>query len=272
MTPTPSGAGPDRPWAFITGASSGIGKALAFEFASVGYNLFLTGRDAEALAAVARDSAQRHAVSTRTETADLARDPDVDRLIRALEGIPVEVLVNNAGFSVHGPFAETPITGNVELVDVQIRAALKLSRELVPGMIERGRGRILNVASVYSFAPVPFQSVYAASKAFLLSFSSALDSELREKGVTVTAFCPGVTQTRLRARAGIAEKNSGAGMRAEDAARIAVRETLKGTPVVVPGLANRMFALAARWLPVRTVPRMVRRIYRRRGLQSDRLT
>ncbi len=262
-----TGADSERPWAVVTGASSGIGKALAFEFASAGYNLILTGRDPEALVAVAGDSAQRHGVSTRTETADLARDPDVDRLIRALGGFKIEVLVNNAGFSVHGPFARTPITSNIELVDVQIGAALKLSRALVPGMIERGRGRILNVASVYSFAPVPFQSVYAASKAFLLSFSSALDNELRPMGVTVTAFCPGVTQTRLRARAGITEKSSGSGMRAEDAARIAVRETLKGTPVVVPGLANRIFALAARWLPVRAVPGLVREINRRRGIQ-----
>ena len=136
-------------------------------------------------------------------------------------------------------------------------------------MIARGRGRILNIASVYSFAPVPFQSVYAASKAFLLSFSSSLGSELQGTGVTVTAFCPGVTRTQLRSRAGIPEKNTNSGMAAEDAARIAVRETLKGTPVVVPGFANRIFALVARWLPARMVPNMVRQINRRRGLQSD---
>lgn len=259
-------AGSVRPWAVITGASSGIGKALAFEFASAGYDLFLTGRDPEALSSVERECAQQHGVSTRTETADLASDPEVDRLIRALEGLDIEVLVNNAGFSVHGPFAETPITPHIDLVDVQIRAALQLSRTLVPGMIERGRGRILNVASVYSFAPVPFQSVYAASKAFLLSFSLALASELRGTGVTVTAFCPGVTRTQLRARAGIPEKNSASGMTAEDAARIAVRETLRGTPVVVPGFANRVFALAARWLPSRSVPGLVRRINQRRGI------
>jgi short-subunit dehydrogenase len=131
-------------------------------------------------------------------------------------------------------------------------------------MIGRGRGRILNVASVYSFSPVPFQSVYGACKAFLLSFSSSLENELRGTGVTVTVFCPGITQTEFRERAGIREKREGAGMTAEAAARIAYVETLRGKHIVVPGFINRLYVFLAQHLPPRTVPSIVRFINRQR--------
>src|SRR5262249_30083077 len=126
-------------------------------------------------------------------------------------------------------------------------------------------GRILNVASVYSFSPVPFQSVYAACKAFLLSFSSALQNELKGTGVTVTVFCPGITQTEFRARAGITQKIKASGMTAEAAARIAYRETLRGKQIVVPGLINRLYAFVTHLLPVPMVPAMIRFINRQRG-------
>src|SRR5207247_3219873 len=119
----------------------------------------------------------------------------------ASESRRYEVLVNNAGFGIHGDFASTDIDQNVQLVNVQVASALKLTRAVLPAMIARHSGHILNVASVYSFSPVPFQSVYAACKAFLLSFSSALENELKETGVRVTQFCPGVTQTEFRYRA-----------------------------------------------------------------------
>ena len=132
-------------------------------------------------------------------------------------------------------------------------------------MLSRRSGRILNVASVYSFSPVPFQSVYAASKAFLFSFSQSLRNELGGTGVTVTVFCPGVTQTDFRARAGIAEKRRDSGMTAEAAARIAYAETLRGRHLVVPGLINRLFVLGTRLLPAGALPRVIRFINRRRG-------
>jgi uncharacterized protein len=132
-------------------------------------------------------------------------------------------------------------------------------------MIARHNGRILNVASVYSFSPVPFQSVYAACKAFLLSFSSALQNETKGTGVTVTVFCPGVTQTEFRSRAGIGEKREDSGMTAEAAARIAYRETLRGTHIVIPGLANRLFAVASRILPAEAISGLIRFINRQRG-------
>jgi short-subunit dehydrogenase len=257
-------------WAVITGASSGIGRALALEFASAGFAVFLTGRDAAALAAVAGECAQRFKAATCVVPADLSQPESVDRLIEELRAQPreVEVLANNAGFGIHGEFAATALDREIELLNVQLAAALKLTKEVLPAMIARGRGRILNVASVYSFAPVPFQSVYSACKAFLLSFSSSVNSELKGTGVTVTAFCPGITQTEFRARAGIREKQKDSGMTAERSARIACVATLRGTPVVVPGLVNRVFVLLSRLLPRAAFLEFVRFVNRQRGVSD----
>jgi short-subunit dehydrogenase len=257
----------DSKWAVITGASSGIGKALAFEFAAGGFNLFLTGRNEVTLAAVAAECARRHSVETEVVPADLSAREGVESLVAALGSRPYiyEVLVNNAGFGIQGSFASTSIDENIDLLNVQLTAALTLTRTVLPAMVSRGRGRLLFVASVYSFSPVPLQSVYAAAKAFLLSFSSSLANELRETGVTVTVFCPGVTQTEFRSRAGIAERNSHLGMTAEAAGRVAYIETLRGTHIVVPGFFNRIFVFVVRLLPAAWVPALVRFINRRRG-------
>ena len=150
-------------------------------------------------------------------------------------------------------------------MNVQLTAALKLTKAVLPAMAGRRSGRILNVASVYSFAPVPYQSIYAACKAFLLSFSSSLQSELKGTGVSVTVFCPGVTQTKFRSRAGIREKRKNSGMTAAAAARIAYVETLRGRHIVVPGFINRAFVLFAKLVPAATMTSLVRFINRRRG-------
>jgi len=254
-------------WAIITGASSGIGKALAAEFSAAGFNVFLTGRNEAALKSVAAECSERYGVQTEMCAADLSCADGIERLLGQIKSKPYryEVLANNAGFGIHGDFASTDIDENIKLVNVQIAAALRLTRAVLPGMIERKNGRILNVASVYSFSPVPFQSIYAACKAFLLSFSGALQNELEGTGVTVTIFCPGVTQTEFRARAGIGQKRTDTGMTAAETARIAFRETMRGTHVVVPGFVNRIFVFVVGLLPIRQVSRLVRFINRQRG-------
>ena len=254
-------------WAIITGASSGIGRALAFEFAAGGFNLVLIARNRAALEEVASECARRGLVDTEIVATDLSNTDALDTVISALasESRRYEVLVNNAGFGIHGDFASTDIDQNIRLVNVQVAAALKLTRAVLPAMIARRSGHILNVASVYSFSPVPFQSVYAACKAFLLSFSRALENELKGTGVSVTLFCPGVTQTEFRSRAGIGQKRTTSGMTAEAAARIAYVETLRGKQIVVPGLINRLFVLLAQLLPDATVAGLVRFINRQRG-------
>jgi uncharacterized protein len=254
-------------WVIITGASSGIGRALAFQFASGGFNLILTARNEAALAAVAAQCAAKHGVETEIIPADLSRMESVDTVIAALnsKARQYEVLVNNAGFGIHGDFASSDIDRNIQLVNVQLASMLRLTRAVLPAMIARRSGRILNVASVYSFSPVPFQSVYGACKAFLLSFSSSLDNELKGTGVTVTLYCPGVTQTEFRERAGIGQKRQSAGMTAETAAQIAYIETLRGKHIVVPGFINRLYVFLAQHLPPSTVPGIVRFINRQRG-------
>jgi uncharacterized protein len=254
-------------WAVITGASSGIGKALAYEFAAGGFNLMLIGRNEGALTRVAGECSTRHKVEAESFIADLSRTESVAALITAIAAKPrqYEVLVNNAGFGIHGDFAATDIDQNIQLINVQLTAALRLTKALLPSMIARRSGRILNIASVYSFSPVPMQSVYSACKAFLLSFSSALQNELAGTGVTVTVFCPGITQTEFRSRAGIREKNKESGMPAEAAARIAYVETLRGKHIVVPGFLNRLYVFVAQLLPSSTMPSLIRFINRQRG-------
>ena len=254
-------------WVVITGASSGIGKALAFEFANGGFNLLLTGRDELRLVEIANECSRKHQVATQVIASDLSTAEGLDNLIATLSDQPnrYEVLVNNAGFSIHGKFGSSDIEETHKLLNVQITASVRLTHALLPAMVARGSGRILNVASVYSFSPVPFQSIYSASKAFLFSFSESLRVELQGTGVTVTAFCPGTTQTELRVRAGIAERNKTSGMTAAAVARIAYVGTLRGSHLVVPGLINRFFVCLIRHLPVGTVPSLVRVINQWRG-------
>ena len=247
-------------WAIVTGASSGIGRALALEFASGGFNILLTGRNEQALSQVARECVEKFHINTDVIVADLADPSSADRLIAAIQERPrkYEVLINNAGFGINGGFAQTELDNEIDLVNVQLTAALRLTKAVLPEMIARRSGRILNVGSVYCYAPVPFQSVYSACKAFLLSFSAAIRNELAGSGVTVTVFCPGITQTEFRSRAGIAEKDKTSGMTAEGAARIAFRDTMRGRAVIIPGAANRLFVLSRPRFPSanRCLPRM----------------
>jgi short-subunit dehydrogenase len=258
-------------WAIVTGASSGIGKALALEFAAGGFNVWLTGRNEQALIQLAAECRKRFHVLAHTLPAELSDAHSTDNLIAAIQAEPRrdEVLVNNAGFGINGDFSRTEIESEIDLLQVQLTAALKLTKAVLPGMIARRSGRLLNVGSVYCYAPVPFQSVYSACKAFLLSFSAAIRNELSDSGVTVTVFCPGITQTEFRSRAGIAEKNRNSGMTAEAAARTAFRETMRGKPVVIPGVANRVFVLLAKVLPNTAFTSIIRYINRKRGHTSD---
>lgn len=257
----------DGKWAIVTGASSGIGRALALEFAAGGFNVLLTGRNQNTLALVAKECVEKFHVLAQPVSAELSDPESTDRLIAAISAKPqhYEVLVNNAGFGINGEFAQTDLVREIDLLNVQLTAALKLTKAVLPGMIARRSGRILNVGSVYCYAPVPFQAVYSACKAFLLSFSAAIRNELAPSGVTVTVFCPGITQTEFRSRAGIVEKDKKSGMTAEAAARMAYAETMRGKPVVIPGMTNRFFVLLAKLLPNSSFAGIIRYINVKRG-------
>src|SRR5882757_9827766 len=164
----------NKKWALITGASSGIGRALALEFAAGGYNVFLTARDKIALAQVADDCKNGFGVRAEIFPADLSQTDQTDALINTISARPIEILVNNAGFGVKGHFAETALGEELAMLELQLAAMLKLTKNVLPKMIAQKSGRILNIASVYSFSPVPKQSVYSACKSFIFSFSSSL--------------------------------------------------------------------------------------------------
>ena len=187
--------------ALITGASSGIGLELAKLFARDGYELVLVARRVERLEELGRELTQRHGVRCHTISVDLAQPDAAAEIVRRLEGAgpAVDVLVNNAGFGVLGPLATTEPETAGRMIRVNIEALTQLTRALLPGMLARRRGRILNVASTAGFAPGPLMAVYYATKAYVISFSEALAEELRGTGVTVTVLCPGPTRTEFQA-------------------------------------------------------------------------
>ncbi len=245
-----------RRLAVVTGASSGIGLALARLLLREGWDVVAAGRDAARLTA------------GRPVACDLSRPEGVARLTSAIADQPVSLLVNNAGFGVHGRFARTDAAEELALVSLQLSAALALSKAVLPGMLARREGTILNVGSVYAFSPVPEQAVYGACKAFLLSWTQALDAELSGTGARALAFCPGIVRTEFRARAGLSDKGALKGMSAEQAAEAAWRQVRAGTGVVVPGRGNKAFALAARLAGGRGAAKFVGAVNRWRGLKS----
>lgn len=254
-------------WVIITGASSGIGKALAFEFAKGGFHVFLTARKETALKAVADECRDKFNVKTEIFPADLSDSNSIDSLIERISGQRFEVLINNAGFGVKGSFAETSIDEELKMLNVQLTAMLKLTKAVLPEMVKSKAGKILNVASVYSFAPVPLQSVYSASKSFMLSFSAALRNEVEKTGVTVSVLCPGITQTEFRTRAGMIDKKD-SGMSAAEVARIAFDQTMRGKHVIVPGFQNKIFVVLAKYLPNDLTTSVMRFINDRRGINK----
>jgi len=253
--------------AIITGASSGIGKALAFEFARNGYDLFLTARNEESLQKVAEQCVRKFNVKAEIFTADLADCDSTDVLIKAIAKRRFDVLVNNAGFGVKGDFVDTKIADELEMLNVQLAAMLKLTKAVLPEMIENKSGKILNIASVYSFSPVPLQAVYSASKAFMLSFSSALQDELKKENIQISVVCPGITQTEFRTRAGIADKKK-SGMTAEKVAAIAFSEMSKGKHIIIPGFQNKVFAFVSKHLPPSLITKFIRVINNIRGVNK----
>ena len=258
-----------RQTALVTGASRGIGLALARQFASHDHDLVLVARGEDELQALAEDCRRAHRSRVHVLPMDLVAPDASAKLVQQLEdeGLEVQVLVNNAGLMDMGAFAEIGVGAHERLLQLNVVALTSLTRRLLPAMIERGRGRILNVASTSSFQPVPSMALYAASKAFVLSLSESLSEELKGTSVTVTALCPGFTKTAMYERAReeheVARRIPGLLLSdVEEVAKQGYQACMAGDVVVVPGLANRAMASAVqlypRWL-VRTVNGMIGR-------------
>jgi short-subunit dehydrogenase len=254
-----------RPVCLITGPSSGIGLELATLFARDGHDLVLVARSREKLEDIGRALHEEFGVTATVVARDLA-DPASPGIITkelATRGIAVDALVNNAGFGVYGLFAETPLEKELEMIQVNIAALTHLTKLFLPGMIARGRGRILNVASTAAFQPGPLMAVYYATKAYVLSFSEALSNETDGTGVTVTALCPGPTITEFQKQAGLEKTNlfnSPLVMSAADAARAGYDGMKKGRRVVVAGFGNALLVQGTRLAPRRLSTAIARRI------------
>ena len=265
----PARSGERRPVAIITGASSGLGVDFADLFARDGHDLLLIARRRDALESVARSLSDRHGVVCDAFPADLSRRLDREHVaarIRALDD-RIDALVNNAGIGTHGFFHETDIERELEIVEVNIAALTHLTKMVLPGMLARRRGRILNVSSVAAFQPGPIMAVYYASKAYVQSFSEALAEEAAGTGVTVTALCPGPTVTEFHGRAGIHPNAPSGGaplMTSREVAEAGYRSASNGQRVVVPGIRNKAVVVVNRLLSRRRMTRIVRRIQERR--------
>ncbi len=243
----------------ITGASSGIGRELARCFAAAGHALILTGRDATALEAIAAELREAHGVSVTPILAELGTEEGITALLKQLEPLAasIEVLVNNAGFGLHGNFAEHNAADDRALMTVHMLAPWRLTKALLPGMVRRKNGAVLNVASVYSFAPAPWQALYGAAKSWMLSFSLALREELRGTGVQVTALCPGTTLSRFRTRTGQSDRAAWYTLTAAEVAVSGYRGVRRNAAVVIPGAFYQVYVVLARLLPLSWLGRYV---------------
>jgi short-subunit dehydrogenase len=241
-------AGPDRT-CIVTGASSGIGTEIARELARRGLGVTLVARRAALLEALAASLSAEHGIRTFVVAADLTSAEARASIPVALrdQGLIPDVLINNAGFSTTGPIQSSDHSREVAMVRTNVEAVVDLCSLFVPDMADRGVGAVLNVASTAAFQPIPGQAAYAASKAFVLSYTQAIRTELRGTGVTATALCPGPVKTEFVETAGFESDPEEAMPKfmwvpAADVARAAVNGLAAGKAVVIPGIANRVGA------------------------------
>lgn len=248
----------------ITGVSGGIGKELADLFARDSHNLVLVARNEAKLQEMAKEYKQKYG----THSIIIAKDVSATGMPQAVfaelqeKGIVVDYLINNAGFGLYGTFLETDLEQEVNMIDINIKALTVMTKLFLPDMVKRGHGGIMNVSSLVGFFPGPLMSVYYASKAYVLSFTEALENELRGTDVTVTALCPGVTATGFFNRSGMEEApqmaKSGSVMTSSQVAKEGYHGFLKGDTLIIPGARNRLLAFMPRLLPRKWTTRLVR--------------
>ncbi|MFV1959123.1 MAG: SDR family NAD(P)-dependent oxidoreductase [Planctomycetota bacterium] len=248
----------------VTGASSGIGREIARLLAAEGARLVVTARRAERLEALAAELVSSGAASCEVVVADLAERAATRRIVEEAERRlgAVDALVNNAGFAVPGPFLRSDLDRTQAMLEVNVVAATALMHRLLPGMVKRGKGGALNVASVAAFQAAPYQAGYAGTKAYLLNLSESVHQEVKHAGVAVTALCPGVTDTEFFEAAGYRDLGRFMERRMDAAkvARIGVRAWKRGRMTVVTGASNRALLFAERFLPRTLVAETARRL------------
>ncbi|MFI5120244.1 MAG: SDR family NAD(P)-dependent oxidoreductase [Thermoanaerobaculia bacterium] len=241
----------------VTGASSGIGEALARRLAEEGRDLLLVARSGDRLQRLADEIAKENGIEARILAVDLGKPEGRGAVFAVTEGAgrSVSILVNDAGFGLNGPEAELPLERVLEMLQLNVVATAELTHRFLAAMRARREGAILNVASTAAFLPVPYFAAYAASKAFILSFTHALHEEARKDGVTVTCLCPGYTKTNFHAAAGMrgAEATPFPEMTADAVAKIGLSALRKKRAYVVTHILDRAWIASGRLVP-RSVP------------------
>ncbi|HXH37776.1 MAG TPA: SDR family oxidoreductase [Thermoanaerobaculia bacterium] len=256
--------------ALITGASGGIGLDLTRLFARDGWDVVLVARSEQKLREIAAELTTAHGITVHVMASDLGKPNAGAEIVRMLtdRAVTVDALVNNAGLGSSGAFVESDPGAEMEMIQVNIVALTQLTKLLLPGMVARKRGRILNVASTAAFQPGPLMAVYYATKAYVLSLSEALAEELRDTGVTVTALCPGPTETGFAAAAGVGTVRLFTLMKPASSAAVArtgYAAMKRGRRVVVEGLRNKLLTQSLRVTPRRLVTLIVRKLQEKRG-------
>jgi short-subunit dehydrogenase len=256
-------------WALVTGASAGIGVALARELATHGAKLILTARRKDRLDALAQELTAQ-GTETRVVLADL-NDPDGPQQIYDATkgaGLTVDILINNAGLGQFGAFHECPVEQELSQIRVNCEAMVRLSRLFVAGMVERRRGWVLVLASTASFQPVPYLTTYAATKAFDRYFALGLAAEVARFGVKVTALCPGATQSEFFEVAGAHAFEGGSVQPAADVARLAVSALARGQRTILPSLSGKISSFMVRFFPVTLITGLIEKKVRPAGAES----
>ncbi len=253
-------------FALITGASRGLGMAFARALAERHHNLVLVARSPEPLHAFASELRRSHAVSVIAAQADLSSCGAGQSLAEQLSsgGIPIDLLVNNAGFGLRGEFRDLSLPRQLEMLRLNNQAIVELTYSLLPGMLERRQKGIINISSTAGFQPIPFASAYSATKAFLTTFSLALEQELRASSVTVVTVCPG---RLLKNQSGDSEQQvrgkwAGIYQSPEEVVEEALRVLASGGGLTVPGALNKFSVFVQRLIPRKLIPRMVAKMSR----------
>jgi len=255
--------------ALVTGASAGIGEEFARRLARDGFDLTLVARRRDRLEALAQELQQSDGGQAEVLGADLASSDECARVEEYLRRHEVELLVNNAGFGTFGDFHDLPLEREVEEIKLNVLALVRLAHAALQGMVARGRGGIINVASMAAFQPIPHNATYAATKAYVLHFSEALHEEVRPHGVTVTALCPGPVHTEFQEVAGLApDRVPGAVWTDTTLVVDAALSALRGRRAIcIPGAINAMMAASVRLAP-RFVARQMAGSFMRRARED----
>ncbi len=249
--------------ALITGASGGIGEELAKQMAAKGYNLVLVARTQSKLEALATNLMSQYKIQVKVMALDLSSPNSTQAILKELEAqkLTIDVLINNAAFGDYGDFANSDPSKIEPMINLNILSLTTLTRALLPQMLVRKSGQVMNVASTAAFMPGPLMSVYYASKAYVLSFSEAIAEELKGTGVAVTVLCPGPTATGFQARADMKESKLVKGrnlMGVTEVVKQGIEALGRGQRVVIPGWMNKLQALFPRFVPRSIVPAIVK--------------